>query len=107
MIKYNWIIESVERQLVLNELQDVIKFINWRYIGIDENEISLQINGCVSVPEPNKDNFTIYSDLTKEDIIVWLENILDVEDLKITIENQIQLIKNPIIIIEPLYEKIK
>lgn len=107
MIKYNWIIESVERQLVLNELQDVIKFINWKYIGVDENGITLEIKGCVNVPEPNKDNFTIYTDVTKEDIIVWLENILDIEDLKTTIENQIQLIKNPITIIEPLYEKIE
>ena len=42
------------------------------------------------------DNFIPYADLTKDDVVEWLEAGLDVEAMKTNLDNQIELEINPV-----------
>ena len=42
------------------------------------------------------DNFIPYADLTKDDVVAWLEAGLDVEAMKESLDNQIELQINPV-----------
>jgi hypothetical protein len=46
--------------------------------------------------EYDPDNFIPYADLTKEDVVAWLEAGLDVEAIKSNLDNQIELQINPV-----------
>jgi hypothetical protein len=41
-------------------------------------------------------NFIPYADLTKDDVVAWLEAGLDVEAMKENLDNQIELEINPV-----------
>lgn len=113
MLTFNWIISAAERAVSLNGLQDVIKTIHWRYVGIDENGITAETYGATSINDPNPEDFTPYDGVTEADVVGWLESILGViaeegqsselEKMKSNIENQIALLINPITITSPLF----
>ena len=46
--------------------------------------------------EYDPDNFIPYADLTKEDVVGWLEAGLDVDSMKSSLDNQIELKINPV-----------
>ena len=52
--------------------------------------------GTLSVQYNPEEPFIEYADLTKEDVVGWLETGLDVDSMKQNIDNQIELKKNPI-----------
>jgi hypothetical protein len=54
------------------------------------------------VAQPNPQNFTPYADVTEEEVINWLEQILPVEDMKLSLEANIALQINPVEVTLPL-----
>jgi len=115
MTTFNWTISAVERVVNLNELQDVIKTVHWRYRGTDEYETTAETYGATSISDPNPEEFTPFDGVTELDVIGWLENILgeineetqtsQLDNMKNSIEHQIQLLTNPVTIIGPLFSE--
>jgi hypothetical protein len=96
---YKWKILQLDAKIKLNDLDNVIYNIHWRYVGEDnsdeQNPITIDIIGVFGV-EYDPENFIPYEDLTKEDVVGWLEAGLDVEGMKTNLDEQIELQKNPV-----------
>ena len=55
-----------------------------------DNEIKYHADNIgVEHIEYDADNFTPYDDLTKEDVVGWLEELLDVEEIKSNLSDNI------------------
>ena len=115
MTTFYWTISAVERAVNLNGLPDVIQVVHWRYRGIDENGISAELYGANALGDPNPEDFTPYTEVTSVDVEGWLESIFSITDeeaevpvskldqMKLNIQDQIELLINPVTIIGPLY----
>ena len=95
MTKFDWIISAMECKVKEDNLSDVVILVHWRYNATSE-EYFADTYGATSVPMPTGEDFTPYAELTKEQVVSWLENTLDVEEMQINLNNQIDLLINPI-----------
>lgn len=101
MITYTWVISALECKINENNLENVVQTIHWRYIGND-GEIRSDVYGSVSLDSPDPNNYIPYENLTQTIVENWLESNLDVTQYQNMISDQIELIKNPVIITLPL-----
>ena len=93
-ITYKWNIYALDAHVSHEGKSDVIYTVHYGLNG-SEGDHSDNMIGTYSL-EYDKDNFKEYADLEKSDIIGWLEAGLDVDDLKESIKNQIDLLKTPV-----------
>ena len=98
---YNWKINQMTAKIQEGELQNVIWLINYSFVAKDETStpvIFASINGSVRVQYNEGDPFIPYADLTKEDVVGWLEasEDLNIEGMKENLDNQINDKKNPV-----------
>jgi len=95
---YNWRIRALDAKIHENDLDNVIYTVHYTFIGQDDSEepVSASSIGTLSVQYNPEEPFIQYDDLTKEDVVGWLEAGLDVEAMKQNIDNQIELKKNPV-----------
>jgi hypothetical protein len=101
-IKYTWEITAMEVILNQDGLSNVVSNIDWRLIAtVDGEKYRAEQWAKQYVSAPDADTFTNYEDLTKEEVISWLENVLDVAQLKENLAYQIDLQANPITAILP------
>jgi beta-glucanase (GH16 family) len=101
MNTYNWTISALDCKVDENNLKDVIQTIHWRYRATNENDITAETYGAQVVGSPNPEDFTPYNEITKEQIVSWLEASMDVEEMKDNLDNQINLIINPVNVVLP------
>lgn len=95
MIKFDWIISAMECKVKEDDLSDVVIVVHWRYNAVSE-EYFADTYGATVVPMPSGDNFIPYNNLTKEQVVSWLEAILDVPAMQLQLEANIELQINPI-----------
>ena len=97
---YNWSILQLDAKIHEHDLDNVIYTIHWRYVAEDNsdeaNPIHSDIIGTLGVTYNPDEPFIEYADLTKEDVVGWLEAGLDVENMKSSLDKQIELQKNPV-----------
>ena len=95
---YNWRINALDAKIHENDLDNVIYTVHWSFIGQDDSEEPVMASsiGALGVQYNPEEPFIQYDDLTKEDVVGWLEAGLDVETMKQNIDNQIELKKNPV-----------
>ena len=95
---YNWKINQLDAKIHENDLDNVIYTIHWSYMATDDSEDPITVNsiGTLGITYNPEDTFIPYADLTKEDVEAWLEAGLDVDSMKLNLDNQIELIKNPV-----------
>jgi hypothetical protein len=93
---YNWKINALDAKIQDGDHTDVIYTVHYTLIATDDTgEHTANSIGTLSVTY-DPDNFTPYADLTKADVVVWLESGLDVETMKANLDNQIELLINPV-----------
>lgn len=100
MITYKWTFPAFDCR-VDEKLDKVVTVVHWRYEGLDEDGITAETYGTQAVGEPNPDAFTAYPEISEEQVIGWMESVMDVEEMQANIANQIDLIANPITITLP------
>ena len=95
---YNWRINALDAKIHENDLDNVIYTVHWSFIGQDDSEepVSASSIGTLSVQYTEENPFISYDDLTKEDVVGWLEDGLDVDSMKENLDKQIELKKNPV-----------
>lgn len=76
MIEYNWLGFGLDYIASKNGLDNVIETIHWRLNATDEDGITDEIYGVISLPNPNPDEFTQLQDVSREIMILWVEGIL-------------------------------
>lgn len=102
MINYKWTISALDCNVDEEGLKNVVKTIHWRYRGTDEDGTTAEVYGAESVPSPNPEEFKEFETLNQEVVEGWLESILDVDEKKQNIQQQIEEIKNPVKVTLPL-----
>ena len=95
---YSWIISALDAKIKEDNLENVIYNIHWRYTAHDENDEKIMSTriGVLSVKYKEGDPFIPYNDLTKNEVIAWLDAGLDVDELKTYLDKDIELKKNPV-----------
>lgn len=101
MITYKWEFPAFDCSLDKDGMEKVVTTVHWRYKGTDENDITAEIYGAQAVGEPTPDAFTPYPELSEEQVIGWMERVMDIEEMKTNIANQIDLIANPVTVTLP------
>jgi len=95
---YNWKINRLDAKIHENGLNNVIFIVHWTLFAQDDSAEPIQANtiGTLNVVYAEGDPFIPYSELTKNDVVGWLELGLNVDDIKSRLDNQIELKKNPV-----------
>tara|TARA_R110000803_G_scaffold182931_1_gene245310 strand:- start:68 stop:412 length:345 start_codon:yes stop_codon:yes gene_type:complete len=95
---YEWRIQQLDAKIQDGDLQNVIYRVYWNYIATDDsvNPIIVNTSGSNQFIYNPDNPFIPYDQLTKEDVMGWLLPVLDVEAMKINLDSQIELLKNPI-----------
>jgi hypothetical protein len=101
MITYKWNFPAFDCRVNEDGMQDVVTTVHWRYAGTNEDGVTSEIYGAQAVGEPTPDAFTPYPELSEEQVIGWMESVMDIEEMKTNIANQIDLIANPVTITLP------
>ena len=86
--------ETIEGQ----ELHDVVNVVHWRYKGtrtVDDIPYEKETYGSLGV-ETDPNDFILYENLTKDDVIGWLEEGLDVTEMQENLNKGIDLLINPV-----------
>lgn len=96
---FDWIISAMDCKIHEGEMTDVVQTVHWRYNAtdvVDEKTYFAEMYGATQVGEPTPEDFTSYPDLTKEQVVSWLEAVLDVPNMQENLTKQIELKINPI-----------
>ena len=102
---YKWIISSmdctIKETVDATELDDVVKTIHWRRqaksAGTWQEPTNLvDVYGALSLNSPDPTDFTLYASLTQADVEKWLEDGMDMVELKASLDAQIALLENPV-----------
>jgi hypothetical protein len=103
-ISYEWIISQLECYPEKDKKKDVVFTVHWRYAAKD-GEYYADVYGSQGLNVDNLKNFTAYSDLTKEDVVEWLEETMGeekIEGFQSSLASAIDNLKNPPVVTPPL-----
>jgi hypothetical protein len=94
---YNWTISALDCKVKEGTLENVVNVVHWRLSASNDN-FTAETYSATAMPSPSGDNFTTYNDLTKEQVVQWLETILDLEliEIKNRLIDNLFLLENPI-----------
>ena len=71
-----WTIEKLICKPLLNNLSNVVYQVYWTYsksITVNGESYSVKNNGVTSVSEPSTNSFIQYDDLTKSQVVSWVQ----------------------------------
>jgi hypothetical protein len=104
-IVYSWAIEQMQEVPQQGPLTDVVINISWRRYAttvVSEKEYIAGTFGFFVCSQPSGEDFTPYEDLTRDQVIGWLEAGLDVEAIDRNLIAQLNDQINPPVVILPL-----
>ena len=87
--------ETIEGQ----ELHDVVNVVHWRYKGtrtVDDTPYEAETYSSLGLDETDPNDFILYENLTKDDVVGWLEENLDVTEMQENLNKRIDLLINPV-----------
>ena len=90
MITYSFKVTNINRLLIYideenNSYENVITKINYYYEGIDSDDNTKAIyNSSVNLSKPTSiTNYTKYSDLTEDNLISWITQLISTDELEL------------------------
>lgn len=94
---YSWTINALDAKISEGGQSNVVYTVHWSYTATDDSKdpVTASSIGTHSVSYDG-DNFIAYDDLTKANVVSWLESGLDIESMKSGLDTQINLKKNPV-----------
>ena len=75
------------------DLNNIITLIHWRYNAtheIEGNSYCAETYGAAILPAPSIENFIPYEQITKQQVISWLETLIDVPTMQLNLEAEIE-----------------
>ena len=88
-----WTIEAMKAKATNNGNADVVSEAHWRATAID-GDLSDTVYGSVAIPFTGG-LFTPYEDLTQEQVLKWVFEQIDKNDIEINLTRIIDAKKNP------------
>ena len=101
MTTFNWVINQMDTKPQEGNLNDVVVVVHWTRTAQD-GEINVSSYGTMGCTTPSGTDFTAYPDLTYDQVCGWLDAGLDVASIDLGLQQQIDNIINPPIIVLPL-----
>lgn len=94
---YNWEILSIAKKSAADKSNVIFK-VDWRLIGIDPNGTEGVFKAATQFTIPNQfdENFIDYENITEENIINWITQILNMEDVYSAIDDLMEKSKENI-----------
>lgn len=105
MATFTWIINQLDTKPTEDGLTDVVVTVHWtrnaeQYFGGEP--IIVTSYGTMGCQTPSSTDFTAYPNLTYDQVCSWLNAGLNVEAIDLGLQQQIDNIINPPIIVLPL-----
>lgn len=105
-INFEWMVSSMEEYPTTSEgLNDVVFIVHWRRTAtqvVGDKTYTAETYSSLNVPAPSPDDFTPYEDLTFEQVCGWLNQLLDVQTIDASLEQQIENEISPKVVSLPL-----
>ena len=101
MNTYQWIINQMNTKPTEDGLTDVVVTVHWTRTA-QQGHINVSSYGTMSCTTPSQTDFTAYADLTYTQVCGWLDAGLDVASIDLVLDQQIENIINPPIVVLPL-----
>ena len=102
---FQWVISQLNCAVESEGLPNVINTIHWRYNATKvegDKKYFAETYSASNVSQPNPQNFIPYKDVTEQEIINWLEQILPVQAMQSILEANIDFQINPVEVTLPL-----
>lgn len=103
-ISFDWVISQLECYPTKDKKTDVVFNVHWRYAAKD-GDYYADVYGSQGLSTDNLKNFKPYADLTKEDVVAWLEDTMGQEKItgfQESLTSAIESQKNPPVVTPPL-----
>lgn len=102
---FAWVINQMDTKPQEGQLIDVVVTVHWtrtaeEFVGAEP--INVSSYGTMGCTTPSETDFTAYPDLTYDQVCGWLNTGLDFEAIDESLQQQIDDIINPPIIVLPL-----
>tara|TARA_R100000329_G_scaffold151490_1_gene147912 strand:+ start:138 stop:464 length:327 start_codon:yes stop_codon:yes gene_type:complete len=96
-ISYSWHITQLDAKIQQDNKSNVVHTVHYTYKGVKDGDKTLyyDIYNFVTLSPPSDEEFIEYDDLTKENVVSWIESIVDVEKLQDAIKAEIEQKENP------------
>jgi hypothetical protein len=75
-ITYTWEITNMRKAPQLEGMDNVLVHVRWTKTGTDENGTTGVFQGATPLSPPNSGSFTAYEDLTKEQVLEWVQAVV-------------------------------
>ena len=98
---YSWRINQLETAPQLNSLTNVVVAVHYTRV-ISRGNYQTEYNGFMGCGKPSEIDFTVYPDLTQQQIESWLDAGVDVASIDETLQVQLEQIINPPVVVLPL-----
>ena len=88
---YTWEIIGLKRRTV-GDLSDAVVQVTWRRKGVDDSLNTGTLEGTYTFDNPSTEGFIAYASLTENDVIGWVTDIIDDDEIdwiKILIDRKI------------------
>lgn len=95
MNTYFFTINSVDAHVEKDGLQNVIYNVHYSYVAQDSNQNVVRDIGVIEISEPNSESFTPFEQLTQDDVIGWIEPLLDVSAMQERLDQQLSEMATP------------
>lgn len=105
MTQFTWIINQLDTKPQEDGLTDVVVTVHWTRQAediLDNEPLIVTSYGTMPCQTPSETDFTAYPDLTYDQVCSWLDAGLDVPAIDLGLQQQIDNIINPPIIVLPL-----
>lgn len=87
----------------IDNLDNVVVAINYKRTGLDQDSgTQFSYIGQAACPHPSSDTFTLYDNLTKNDILGWLDLLVETGEIDNTITDELS--KNKTILLPLPFE---
>ena len=64
-----------------NRYDNVITQIDYYYSGTDDDNVTSIYHSSISLPKPKTTEYKKYDDLKEEDIVLWIETLINPDDI--------------------------
>lgn len=99
MIEYEYVVFSLYAALSEDNLNNVVKRVTWK-ITAKEDQFAVDRYFDSYLTPPNPNNFSNYDTLTMEQVLEWVKEPINLEDLHATMASALEEAKNPSRVVE-------
>ena len=93
-----WKVDNLIRKTTVESLSDVVTSVEWR-AGLTDSGYNAGESGSVELSDADAGNFIAYTDITEENAIVWVKDVLGsdgVTDIENILTAKIEKLKVPV-----------